>query len=734
MSALARWCHRRRLVVVLAWLAVLVGLGVASQTAGTAYSTDLALPGTESKTALDLLQRTSPEQSGSTATVVWRAERGTVRDPAVRERMSAALDEISRLPEVGDVRGPYARGGEGQISRDGRTAYAHVAFGAQTEALAPEDVQRVVDTAREGAADGVRVELGGPAVTRVDEPATGTAELVGVVAAAVVLFLAFGSLFAMLLPLVTAIAGLGTAILTMGLLSNAFTLADLTPTLGTLIGLGVGIDYALFIVTRHRAGLRAGRGVEESVVAAATTSGRAVLFAAGTVVVSLLGMLVLGLSFLNGVAIGAALTVALTAVAAVTLLPAMLGLLGTRVLSRRERRALAEHGPVADTETAGLWARWAGAVRRRPRALSAGALLVMTVLTVPVFGMRLGSSDQGNDPESSTTRAAYDLLADGFGPGFNGPLYLVAEVPDERGRAALDALAGDVRGAAGVASATAVPMRDGASVGVVEVVPTSAPQSPRTSELIERLRDETIPDAERGTGLRVHVGGETAVNDDFADVLADRMPLFVGVIVGLGFLLLLVAFRSLVVPATAAVMNLFAAGASIGVVVAFFQWGWVSEPFGLGTGPVETFLPVLMLPVLFGLSMDYQVFLVSRMHEEWTRHRDNGRAVIVGQAATGRVITAAATIMIAVFAAFVLGGQRVIAMFGTGLAVAVALDAFVLRTVLVPAVMHLLGRSNWWLPRWLDARLPHLSIERPAAPPPEPPAPARTDAEPQRQA
>ncbi|GGU99912.1 membrane protein [Actinomadura cremea] len=731
MSALARWCHRRRLVVVLLWLGALAGLGVASQSVGTSYSTDLTLPGTESKTALELLQEASPEQSGSTGTVVWRVERGTVRDAAVRERMTAALDRISRLPAVGDVRGPYGPGGDGQVSRDGRTAYAQVAFGEQTEALAPEDVQRVVDTARQAAADGVRVELGGPAVTRVDEPGTGTAELIGVVAAAVVLFLAFGSLFAMAVPLVTAVAGLGSAILAMGLLSNAFTVADLAPTLGTLIGLGVGIDYALFIVTRHRAGLKAGRDVEDSVVAAVRTSGRAVLFAAGTVVVSLLGMLVLGLAFLNGVAISAAMTVAFTAVAAVTLLPAMLGFLGTRTLSRRERRALAEHGPVAETEATGAWSRWAAAVRRRPRALSAVALLVMAVLTIPVFGMRLGSSDQGNDPQGTTTRAAYDMLADGFGPGFNGPLYLVAEVPNADGRAALDALARRVRDAEGVASATAVPMREGATVGVVEVVPTSSPQSPRTSELIERLRGEHVPAAERDTGLQVHVGGETAVDDDFADVLADRMPLFVGVIVGLGFLLLLLAFRSLVVPATAAVMNLFAAGAAMGVVVALFQWGWASEPFGLGTGPVETFLPVLMLPVLFGLSMDYQVFLVSRMHEEWARHRDNGRAVIVGQAATGRVITAAATIMIAVFGAFVLGGRRVIAEFGVGLAAAVALDAFVLRTVLVPALMHLLGRANWWLPRWLDARLPRLSVDPPA----EPVAAAvpRTEGEPQRQ-
>ena len=398
----------------------------------------------------------------------------------------------------------------------------------------------------------------------------------------------------------------------------------------------------------------------------------------------------------------------------------------TRVLSRRERRRLA--GDTADA--GGFWARWAGFVERHPRPLAAAALIVILALSAPVLSLRLGSSDQGNDPAASTTRKAYDMLSDGFGPGFNGPLQLVAETPAPADQRALTALAQTVARTPGVAAAIAVPAQPGARIGMVQVVPTTSPQDADTSKLIDRLRTDVIPAAERGTSMKVYVGGQTAIFDDFADVLTGKIPLFITVIVGLGFILLLIAFRSVVVPLTAAVMNLLAAGASFGVVVAIFQWGWGSEALGLGSaGPVEAFLPAIMLAILFGLSMDYQVFLVSRMHEEWVHTGDNRRSVTVGQAATGRVITAAATIMILVFLAFVFGGQRVIAEFGIGLASAVLIDAFILRTVLVPALMHAFGRANWWLPGWIDRWLPHLSVE-PAEDPeslpvkPETPAPA----------
>jgi RND superfamily putative drug exporter len=385
--------------------------------------------------------------------------------------------------------------------------------------------------------------------------------------------------------------------------------------------------------------------------------------------------------------------------------------MGVRVLSRRERRRLAAEGP-QDGHDRGFWANWARFVSRRPVVLAAAAAVLMLTLASPVLALRLGLSDAGNDPAGTTTRKAYDLLAAGFGPGSNGPLLLVAETGSGADRAALTRLAQDLHSVPGVAAVVPFPSAPGAKVAVVQVIPTTAPQDARTSTLITHLRKDVIPQAERGTTLRVYVGGSTAIFDDFAAIISAKLPLFIAVIVGLGFVLLLIAFRSLLVPATAAVMNLLAAGAAFGVVVAFFQWGWGSERFGLGRpGPVEAFLPVIMLAVLFGLSMDYQVFLVSRMHEEWVHSRDNRRSVVLGQATTGRVITAAAAIMISVFAAFVLGGERVVAEFGFGLAAAVFLDAFVLRTVLVPSVMHLFGRANWWLPSRVERRMPHLSVE-----------------------
>ncbi|KDN75573.1 membrane protein [Streptomyces olindensis] len=722
MSTLARWCYRHRLVVVLLWLCMLVGLGVASQSAGSAYNNSFSLPNTESTRALNLLKSAFPSQSGDTDTVVWHVETGSVRDAATKQRMTGTLDKISTLPEVSAVTSPYGAQGAAQISKDGRTAYAQVTFAKPGPELDKSDINRVIDTAKTARTDGLQVELGGQAIQNTEQAPPATSELVGVLAAAVVLFLAFGSLFAMALPILTAIAGVGTAILATGLLSHAMTMGDVAPTLSALIGLGVGIDYALFIVTRHRKGLLSGLDVPESLTRAVNTSGRAVLFAGATVCIALLGMFVLRVNFLNGVAVAASLTVAMTVLAAVTLLPAMLGMLGTRVLGRRTRRRLAAGEPLAENTASGLWSRWAAVLQRRPRALSLVALVVMATLTIPVFSLRLGSSDAGNNPESSTTRKAYDLLADGFGPGFNGPLQLVAQAPTAADKAALVKLSTRLESVDGVASVAAVPIRPGATVGIVQVVPTTSPQAKQTSDLIDHLRDRVIPAAEQGTTLKVHVGGQTAVFDDFASVLTDKLPQFIAVIVVLGGLLLMLAFRSLLIPATGAVMNLLAAGASFGILIAMFQWGWGSEALGLGKeGPVDAFIPVIMISILFGLSMDYQVFLVSRMHEEWVHTKDNARSVRVGQVETARVITAAAAIMVCVFVAFVFGGQRVIAEFGIGLAAAVALDAFILRTVLVPAVMHLFGKANWWLPAWLDRSMPHLSVD-----PPDEPLPAAT--------
>ncbi|MGW3644535.1 MMPL family transporter [Streptomyces sp. NPDC000878] len=698
---MARWCYRHRLVVLLIWVGAVFGLGFAGSAAGTDYANTFSLPNTDSTRAYDLMEKAFPQSAGDTDTVVWKVDEGSVQDESVRSRIEPKLAEIGKMAGVGEVTSPYAADGAGaaQISENGRIAYAQITFTEQANGVPKETVEDVVDTAQAAERDGLQVELGGQAITRTQEPPAGVAETVGIAAAAVVLFLAFGSLFAMLLPLVVAIAALGTGLMATSLLSHVTDVPEVAPLLGSLIGLGVGIDYALFIVTRHRRGILRGMKPEESAVTALNTSGRAVLFAGGTVCIALAGMLVMNMRFLDGVVIATSLTVVLSVLAATTLLPALLGLLGMRVLSRRQRRKLAATGP-EPAEASGLAARWSSYVERRPRSTAALALLAMLILALPVLSIRLGATDQGNHQESTTTRQAYDLLAEGFGPGFNGPLQVVVAEGDA------NALVATIRTTEGVAQAAAAPPSQG--ITVIQVVPTTSPQSEQTDQLIDRLRDEVIP----ASGTEAHVGGVTAIFKDFAAVTGDRLPYFVAAIISLGFLLLLVAFRSLIVPLTAALMNLIAAAASFGVLVAIFQWGWGTELLGVGKeGPITAFLPVIMLSLLFGLSMDYQVFLVSRMHEEWVHTKDNARAVRVGLAETSRVINCAALIMICVFSAFVLSGDMEGAMAGIGLAAAVALDAFILRTALVPAAMHMLGNSNWWLPAGLEKRLPHLAVE-----------------------
>jgi putative drug exporter of the RND superfamily len=724
MAAMARWCFRRRAWVLIGWLALLAVLGVAGRAAGSAYSDALTLPGTGSTTALTLLEQAFPGHAGDQETIVWRAGTGTVQAPAVRDRITAMLGRVADAPAVASVTGPYSAQGAAQVSRNGQIAYATVTFDAPQASLPVPDVTRVVRLAEAARAPGVQVDIGGPAVENALRPSVGISAGVGVIAAAVVLFIAFGSLLAMLLPLIIAIVALASALMTIGIFSHAVTMPSAAPTLGILIGLGVGIDYALFIVTRYRSNLKAGMSPPDATVRALNTSGRAVLFAGTTVCIALLGMLVLRIGYISGLGIAAAIAVVFTVAAIATLLPALLGFLGTRVLSRKERRRLAANGPVPDGAS-GWWTRLAAFVQRHPAPLAAAAAAVMLVLAIPALSLRLGSSDAANDPASTTTHQAYELLADGFGPGFNGPLQLVGTTATRADTAALTRLAGILKTVPGIAEVSApVPGHDAA---LISVIPATSPEAKATSTLISQLRDTVIPAAERGSTLRVYVGGVTAVNGDFAAIIAPKLLIFVGVILILGFLLLLLAFRSLLIPAVAAVMNLLAAAASFGVLVAVFQYGWGLRLLNLGQpGPIESFLPVLMLAVLFGLSMDYEVFLVSRIREEWAATGENHQAVRTGQATTGRVIIAAATIMILVFSAFILSGQQIIGEIGIGLAAAVLLDAFLLRTLLVPALMHLSGRANWWLPGWLDRILPHLSIE-PATEPADraPTAPSR---------
>ena len=711
MASFARWCYRHRVIVVIAWLVVLFSVVGIERVVGSSYSNTFSLPGTESARAQTLLTSALPKQAGDSDTIVWHVKSGKVTDPAVQAQIEALLNKVAASPSVAAVRSPYVPAGAAQISRDGTIAYATVDFTKLAQSLPKADVKHVIALVKAANAGSLQVEIGGQAIEQVSMTPPSNSEAIGLIAAAIIILIAFGSFMGMLLPLIAAVVALGTATFAVDLFTHAVSVAVLAPTLAALIGLGVGIDYALFIITRYRDGLKAGHTPEEAAVRSLNTAGRAVLFAGGTVCAALLGLLVLRLSFLDGLAYASVITVLLTVATALTLLPALLGFMGTRVLSRRERRQLAESGPQVG-HTTGFWARWAHFVSRHPVVLALIAVIVMLTLASPVLNLRLGLSDAGNDPASTTTRKAYDLLAAGFGPGSNGPLLLVAQVGSPADTAALGKLTQSLQTVPNVAAVVPFPSKPGAKVAIVEVIPKTAPQDVPTSNLITHLRSVVIPAAEQGTSLRVHVGGATAIFDDFAAIISAKLPLFIGVIIGLGFLLLLIAFRSFLIPATAAAMNLLAAAASFGVVVAFFQWGWGSNLLGLGRpGPVEAFLPVIMLAVLFGLSMDYQVFLVSRMHEEWVHTRDNHHSVIVGQATTGRVITAAAAIMISVFVAFVFGGQRVIAEFGIGLAVAVFLDAFILRTVLVPSLMHLFGRANWWLPAAVDKRMPHLSVE-----------------------
>ncbi|OHV40934.1 hypothetical protein BBK14_11865 [Parafrankia soli] len=710
MATLARWCFQHRRLVLFLWIAALVGLTALGRVTGSDYKDAFSLPGTDSQRAIDILERDFPAQSGDSASIVLHSRTGALSDPAVEPRATEMLAKIADLPHVAEVISPFTADGEGQTNPDGTTAFATVALDLPGNELPLDDIERLVDTARSYDGGALQVELTGQVVAIVEQPQQSASELIGVVAAAVILFLAFGSLLAVTLPLITAIMALGVGMALIVQVSHLTTVAEFSTMLATLIGLGVGIDYALFIVNRHRIGLRAGRTPEESAVTAVNTSGRAVIFAGMTVCIALLGLFALGVTFLYGVALAAALTVAMTMLASVTLLPALLGFYGSKVLSRRQRRRMAEHGPEPE-QPSGFWWRWAKGVERRPAVLAVLSAGVIVLIAIPFLSLRLGSSDLGNGADTKTSKRGYDLLADGFGPGFNGPFMLVTEIDSPADLQTMNRAVEAARKAEGVASVTPPRQSPNGHAAIATLYPTTSPQAAETATLLDRLRDDVIPAATEGAASPVYVGGITAVFEDFSGVLSSKLPLFIGIVVVLAFLLLVVVFRSLLIPLTASLMNLLAVGAAFGAVVAVFQWGWLSDLLGISPGPIESFLPVMLFAILFGLSMDYEVFLVSRMHEEWTARRDNRIAVSLGQAETGRVISAAGAIMTLVFASFILGDDRVIKLFGLGLALAILLDAFVIRTVLVPALMHLFGRANWWLPKGLDRVLPRVSVE-----------------------
>ncbi len=712
MRTLASWCFRHKRLALLGWVVGLVALVGIHSAAGSAFTDNFKLPHTGSFDAIRLLQKASPHNSGETDQLVIGVSQGKVTDPAVKAKAQRVFAKVAADPNVASVVSPFTPATSHQIAPGGQVAFANVTFtnAANQNKITAAQARTFVNSITSQSGNGVQFQVEGNIAEAGNTNNSGSGLLFGFIAAAIVLFVVFGSFFAMLLPLITAGVSLGAGTAVVGLLSHAMSIATFSTELSLLIGLGVGVDYALFIVTRYKQALARGETREASVVEAIDTSGRAVLFAGLIVCIAMLGMFALGVSFLYGVAIAAAVTVAFTVLAALTLLPALLATpIGRWVPRRRERKALKEGKLQLNVESP-AWVRWTNVMSKRPAVFATIAALVMIIIALPFFSMRLGSADAGTDASNTTTRKAYDLLAKGFGPGYNGPLELVARIENPSQLAAFKKTTAAVAATPGVVGSTPTAVLGGhgrPTVAISSVYPKGSPQAASTTDLLSHVRNSVIPEATKGTGLTVLVGGTTAIFEDFSHILSAKLPLFIGVVVVLSFLLLMAVFRSLVIPLTAAVMNLLSAGAAFGVVTAIFQKGWL----GGTVGPIETFVPVLMFPILFGLSMDYEIFLVSRIYEEWHRRRDNTEAVAHGLAATGRTITAAAAIMVLVFASFILGGERIIELFGVGLASAILLDALIVRSVLVPALMILIGDANWKIPSWLNSTLPRLNVE-----------------------
>ena len=723
MLALARWSSAHRRAVVVVWIAVLLGVGAGWQAAGSRYSSNFTLGNTGAQRAADLLKSRFPAQSGDVDQIVFRARTGTLTDPAVRAVVAPMLAAVAGLPHVTGVTSPFDPTAGTRISKDGRIGFATVSFDQRANVLPTVAIKQVIARAETIRSPRLDVELGGQAIEQTQFAAPSTTTGIGILAAIVVLLVSFGSFLAMGLPIVTALLGLGTGVGLIGLGTHVLDMPNFAIELAGMIGLGVGIDYALFILTRFREIYRENGGdVEDAVALAMDTAGRAVLFAGATVVIALLGMFALGVSFLYGLALSASLAVLLVLAASITLLPALLTFFGRRVgePGRLARLVTRRHRP--QQPRPGFWTRWIGVIQRHPALAAAGAAALMLLLAAPALWLRLGSSDAGNDPTTFTTRRAYDLLAEGFGPGFNGPLSLVVKLPRAGDTAALTQISAAVSRTPDVAAVAPPRLSPSGDAAVIAAYPDSSPQSATTTSLVKHLRNTVLPPIAARTGAAVYVGGATAAFIDFSSILAAKLWLFIGVVVALSALLLLVVFRSLLIPLQAAVMNLLSIGAALGVCVAVFQFGWFP---GSSKGPIDAFVPVLMFAIVFGLSMDYEVFLVSRIREEWTLQRDSSAAVRDGLVETGRVITAAAAVMVVVFGSFILGGQRVIELFGLGLAGAVFLDALVIRCILLPAVLELLGARAWAFPDWLDRRLPRFAIEHDGpVPHPQPTRPA----------
>ena len=717
LGRLAGWCYDRRRLVLGLWIVAIIGITALSQVIGTHFENKFTAGNTPSQQASNILAAKFPAKHGDTADIVFHTSSPIAANEAAINRV---VDSVRPLPYVRSVTGPFSAAGGHQISSHSNIAFANVQFTTDTADIPTGAVKQVVNTAQSAAHPGFQVELGGDPISSAVSASPGSSEGIGITAAIIIMLLAFGSVVAMGLPVLTALAGLGIGIAILELFTHVLTVPMFSPEMAAMIGIGVGIDYALFIVTRYRQGLYENREPRDAVVTSLMTSGRAVAFAGTTVVISLFGLYLIGQPYMIGLATGCIAAVLMVLIAALTLLPAMLGFAGNVIDKLHVPGLLRSGGPPPEN---GFWHRWSRFVQRRAWLTGAVALLILVALALPLFSMRLAFTDAGNDPTSLTTRQAYDLLAEGFGPGFNGPLVVAADMHGPNDVPTVlhlqQAIAAHHEG---IAFVTPVQFNKSDTGAVIIAYPTTSPQSSQTETLVQTLRNDVIPPVVGNSDVNAQVGGQTAASIDAANFLGHRLFIVIGAVLILSFLLLMTVFRSLVIPLKAVIMNLLSVGAAYGVMVAVFQWGWAGSIIGIGEkGPIDPWIPVALFVVLFGLSMDYEVFLLSRIREEWLRTGDNSVAVADGLALTGRIITAAAAIMFCVFGSFVIKDPlHILKVFGLGLATAVLVDATIVRMMLVPSIMEILGPVNWWMPAWMDRSIPKIGVEVTPTPLPSP--------------
>jgi RND superfamily putative drug exporter len=716
----ARFCARRRFWILAAWILVAAALTLVSHRAGDATNDSLTLPGTNSQSATDTLSKPFPNQANGSSPIVLHVANGKLTDAQYASAVNQAAADVAKAPDVASVVNPLTPQGASALSKDQATGYLSVTTSVNPGSLTVDDAQTIINAAAKPAqAAGIQVETGGQLGQKVSKPSTEISELIGIIAAMVILTLVFGTVVAMALPILNAIVGLASTLAIVQILSHSLTVSSVAPTLATMIGLGVGIDYALFIVTRHFRGLRDGLEVHESIARAVATSGGAVAFAGGTVTIALVSLAVAGIPLVTTMGLTAAIAVVVAVLAALTLLPATLAIAGPHINSLRvrgrhqDRRHENRHHKAGPKR--GLWARWAAGVADRPVIAGLAALAVLIPLAIPLLSLNLGQKDVAALPTSTTARQAYDLISENFGPGVNGPLIVAVSLGSPAqgsGDPRLQALEQDVAKTPGVAAVTPVQVDKTGTTAYFNAIATTGPAEQATADLVSNLRSNAIPAAEKGTNMTAYVGGSTAANADLAAQISSKLLLQILVVIALSFLLLMLAFRTLLIPLQAAVMNVLSIAASYGVLTAMFQWGWLHSLIGLdGPVPIVSYVPLFMFAILFGLSMDYEVFLVSQIGEHHAEGEGNKRSVVSGLVNSAGVITTAATIMVFVFGSFVLNGDPTVKQFGIGLAVAVILDATIVRCLLVPALMVMTGKANWYLPRWLGRRLPRISIE-----------------------